>query len=80
MPSRYVVMAAEDARAQSVVGAPKKPESDWNYDHAVLVDTERNIVVWQDWDVDDTPEDMYLHRNLRTFVDELNRLAEEVRG
>jgi hypothetical protein len=80
MPSRYVVMAAEDARAQNVSDAPEKPESDWDYDHAVLVDTERNTVVWQDWDVGDTPEDMYLHRNLRTFVDELNRLAEEVQG
>lgn len=40
----------------------------------VLVDTIRGAVVYMDGG---EPEDMYLIRNLRMFVDELNRLAEE---
>lgn len=65
-------------RSAGVTGVPEAPEpGGWEYDHDVLVDTERDLVVYRDRTVSDAPEDMYLSRTLRVFVNELNRLAQE---
>ena len=74
--ARYVIMSATDAKN---AGVPEVhvPNSEWENEHDCLVDTARNALVWQDVDVQDAPEDMYLFRNLGEFVRELNRLAEE---
>ncbi len=74
---RYVVMGPAEARAVGVKCAPEPLRSEWATEYEVLVDTKRNVVVWEDFNVTDAPEDMYLFRNLRVFVDELNRLAAE---
>ena len=71
---RYVVMEADEARNSGTDGVEPRG---WDYDYPVLVDTVRNVVVYQDFDVSDAPEDMYLRRHLSIFVEELNRLAEE---
>ena len=79
MSDRYAIM---DASGADAIGVPEVaiPMSDWETEYDCLVDTKRNTLVWQDYRVSDAPEDMYLYRNLRVFVTELNRLSEELRG
>lgn len=74
---RYVVMSAEQAHEAGHQDV-WEPGDDY-YQQDVLVDTGRDLVVWQDRDSSEAPEDMYLYRDLRVFVIELNRLAEEFR-
>lgn len=50
---------------------------EFDQDDTILVDTVTKNVVWVDDEWMDAPEDMYLHRRLGDFVDELNRLADE---